>query len=51
MMEAALRIDEAWDEGSLHEFFLLYYGALPESMGERGKGTAAFRAGRGPVEG
>ncbi len=33
MMEAALRIDEAWDEGSLHEFFLLYYGALPESMG------------------
>ncbi len=33
MMEAALRINEAWDEGSLHEFFLLYYGALPESMG------------------
>ena len=33
MMEKALSLDETWDEGSIHEFFILYYGSLPESMG------------------
>lgn len=33
MMERALSLDEAWDEGSIHDFFILYYGSLPESMG------------------
>ena len=33
MMENALRLDEAFNDGAIHEFFILYYGALPQSMG------------------
>lgn len=33
MMENALRLDEAFNDGAIHEFFILYYGSLPQSMG------------------
>ena len=33
MMEAALGLDEAFGGGSIHEFFISYYGSLPQSMG------------------
>jgi predicted anti-sigma-YlaC factor YlaD len=33
MMEAALRLDDGFGGGSIHEFFISYYGSLPQSMG------------------
>lgn len=33
MMERALALNESWGEGSIHEFFISYYGSLPRSMG------------------
>ena len=33
MMEAALRIDEAYGDGVVHELLVQYYGSLPQSMG------------------
>lgn len=33
MMEAGLRLNEAYDDGAIHDFFILYYGSLPQSMG------------------
>jgi predicted anti-sigma-YlaC factor YlaD len=33
MMETGLRLDESFGDGSIHEFFILYYGSLPQSMG------------------
>jgi len=33
MMETALRLDESYGNGAIHEFFILYYGSLPQSMG------------------
>ncbi len=33
MMEAGLRLDESYGGGSIHDFFILYYGSLPQSMG------------------
>ena len=33
MMESALSLNESWGEGSIHEFFISYYGSLPRSMG------------------
>lgn len=33
MMETALRLDETFGGGSIHEFFISYYGSLPQSMG------------------
>ncbi|HPI90233.1 MAG TPA: TRAP transporter TatT component family protein [Spirochaetota bacterium] len=33
MMNEALRLDETYDRGAIHDFFISYYGALPESMG------------------
>ncbi len=33
MMEAALRLNEAYNDGAIHDFFILYYGSLPQSMG------------------
>lgn len=33
MMEAALRLDEAWGEGSIHEFFLAYLGTRSAAEG------------------
>ncbi|MBN1496693.1 MAG: TRAP transporter TatT component family protein [Spirochaetes bacterium] len=33
MMETGLRLDESYNDGAIHEFFVLYYGSLPQSMG------------------
>ena len=33
IMKKALDIYESYDDGAIHEFFISYYGALPESMG------------------
>ena len=33
LMKKALAIYESYDDGAIHEFFISYYGALPESMG------------------
>lgn len=33
MMDAALRLDEVYDGGAIHDFFVTYYGALPAVMG------------------
>ncbi len=33
MMETALRLNEAYNDGAIHDFFILYYGSLPRSMG------------------
>lgn len=33
MMETALRLDEAYAAGAIHEIFISYYGSLPRSMG------------------
>ncbi|MBN2161159.1 MAG: TRAP transporter TatT component family protein [Spirochaetes bacterium] len=33
MLETALRLDEAFDGGAIHDFFVTYYGALPAAMG------------------
>jgi predicted anti-sigma-YlaC factor YlaD len=33
MMNRAMDIDDSYDRGAIHEFFISYYGALPESMG------------------
>jgi len=33
MMETGLQLDESYNDGAIHEFFVLYYGSLPQSMG------------------
>ncbi len=33
LMDRALELDESWGDGSIHEFFLSYYGSMPASMG------------------
>jgi predicted anti-sigma-YlaC factor YlaD len=33
LINRALALDEAMDHGSIHEFFITYYGSLPASMG------------------
>jgi predicted anti-sigma-YlaC factor YlaD len=33
LMERALEIDETWGDGTIHEFFITYYGALPVMLG------------------
>jgi predicted anti-sigma-YlaC factor YlaD len=33
LMETALKLDEAYSAGSIHEIFISYYGSLPQSMG------------------
>lgn len=33
MMERALRLNESFNDGAIHDFFILYYGALPQVMG------------------
>lgn len=33
MMEAALRLNESFNDGAIHDFFILYYGSLPQVMG------------------
>ncbi len=33
MMETALRLNESYNDGAIHDFFILYYGSLPQSMG------------------
>ncbi len=33
LMNRALEIDESYEDGSIHDFFISYYGGLPEGMG------------------
>ncbi|MCP4135430.1 MAG: hypothetical protein GY754_30955 [bacterium] len=33
MLKHALKLDESFGEGSIHDFFVAYYGSLPPSMG------------------
>jgi predicted anti-sigma-YlaC factor YlaD len=33
LLERALELDEAWDDGTLHEFFIAYDGGRPAAMG------------------
>ena len=33
LMNRALEIDETWSDGSIHEFFISYYGSLPVMLG------------------
>jgi predicted anti-sigma-YlaC factor YlaD len=33
LMVRALEIDETWGDGTIHEFFITYYGALPVMLG------------------
>ncbi|MCK4836531.1 MAG: TRAP transporter TatT component family protein [Candidatus Aminicenantes bacterium] len=33
MMDYALRLDENFQDGAIHEFYVLYYGSMPEYMG------------------
>jgi tetratricopeptide (TPR) repeat protein len=33
MMRKVLELDEDFNNGSVHDFFILYYGSLPEYMG------------------
>ncbi|HEB11919.1 MAG TPA: hypothetical protein ENI06_11995 [Spirochaetales bacterium] len=33
LMERAFELDEAFQKGAIHEFFISYYGALPASLG------------------
>ncbi len=33
MMETALRLNESYSNGAIHDFFISYYGSLPQSMG------------------
>ncbi|HRZ27292.1 MAG TPA: TRAP transporter TatT component family protein, partial [Spirochaetota bacterium] len=33
IMKKALELDEKYDNGAIHDFFISFYGALPESMG------------------
>jgi predicted anti-sigma-YlaC factor YlaD len=33
LMVRALEIDETWGDGTIHEFFITYYGALPAMLG------------------
>jgi predicted anti-sigma-YlaC factor YlaD len=33
LLEKVLELDEAFESGAVHEFFLAYYGALPVAMG------------------
>jgi predicted anti-sigma-YlaC factor YlaD len=33
LMQRLLKLNQGWGEGSVHEFFLSYYGSLPASMG------------------
>ena len=33
LVERALELDEAWDDGTLHEFFIAYDGGRPAAMG------------------
>lgn len=33
LLEKVLGLDEAYESGAVHEFFLAYYGALPATMG------------------
>ena len=37
LMEKVLALDEGFENGAIHEFFLSYYGALPASMGGSGE--------------
>jgi predicted anti-sigma-YlaC factor YlaD len=33
LMDRALEIDETWGDGTIHEFYISYYGGLPEMLG------------------
>jgi len=33
IMERILQLDENYDRGTIHDFYILYYGSLPEYMG------------------
>ncbi|MBA7620426.1 hypothetical protein ES703_27775 [subsurface metagenome] len=33
MMKHALELDESFEHGAIHEFFISYYGSVPEAMG------------------
>ncbi len=33
LMDRALQIDETWGKGTIHEFYISYYGSLPEMLG------------------
>ena len=33
LMDRALEIDETWGEGTIHEFYISYYGSLPVMLG------------------
>ncbi len=33
LMDRALEIDETWGDGTIHEFYITYYGALPVMLG------------------
>jgi predicted anti-sigma-YlaC factor YlaD len=33
MMERALQLDENFEKGAVHDFYVSYYGAMPEDMG------------------
>lgn len=33
LMDRALEIDETWGDGTIHEFFITYYGSLPAMLG------------------
>ena len=33
LMERALELDETWGDGTIHEFYISYYGSLPAMLG------------------
>ncbi len=33
LMDRALEIDETWGDGTIHEFYISYYGSLPQMLG------------------
>ncbi len=33
LMDRAFDIDETWGDGTIHEFYITYYGSLPEMLG------------------
>lgn len=44
LLEKVLELDESFESGAVHEFFLAYYGALPAAMGgSREKANAHFQ--------
>jgi predicted anti-sigma-YlaC factor YlaD len=33
LMDRALEIDETWGDGTIHDFYISYYGSLPQMLG------------------